>query len=322
MPRPSILPGGEHIRRRPGPAGTGPGDPVRLHRAALLQRGRARAARSRADLPGHGQERDQLRTARHRRRLDRPDAGPAAPRGARLPEPPSDPLPAQQRRGHRAPDRHPAGQGRDRGLDRRRPDLPERADTRIHRHAGGRPGDRPGGGRADQRGRHPEDRPGAGQMVRPQARRTTDQRRHPRPELGPARVPALGRAALPEAAAARVLLRHHHYPGVLVQRARGPLRPDRVRQARGKIQVPLLLRRLPVRAPGAPHGDVLQPAQGADAPGPVPARPRRAQGRLRPGRASAALRQRHAADLRDRHDPRLAGAAGRPDRPLPRRAST
>ena len=47
--------------------------------------------------------------------------------------------------------------------------------------------------------------------------------------------------------------------------------------------------------------------------------PRHAQGHLRPGGAPAALRQRHDPDLRDRDDPGLAGPAGRPDRPLPRR---
>ena len=70
-------------------------------------------------------------------------------------------FPPQRRRGHRAPDRHPAGPGRHRGLDRRRPDLPERAYPRVRRHARRRPDDRPGGGRAHQRGRHAEDRPGA-----------------------------------------------------------------------------------------------------------------------------------------------------------------
>src|SRR5439155_22636099 len=116
-----------------------------------------------------------------------------------------------------------------------------------------------------------------------------------------------------------VLLRHHDHAGVPVQRARGALHPDRLRQARGKVEVPLLLRRLPVRAPGAAHGDVLQPAQGADAAGPDAPGPRRAQGHLRPRRAPAALRQRHDPDLRDRDDPGLAGPAGRPDRPFPRR---
>ena len=175
--RPGILPGREHIRIRRGAGAWRSGDPARVDRAAVLQRGRARAARGRADLRRHGQERDQLRAARRRRRLDRPDAGPAAPRRARLPEPQGDPLPAQQRRGHRAPDRYPAGPGRHRGLDRRRPHLPERPYPRVHRHARRRPDHRPGGGGAHQRGRHPEDRPGAGQMVRPQARRTADQRR-------------------------------------------------------------------------------------------------------------------------------------------------
>src|SRR6202000_1849840 len=68
----------------------------------------------------------------------------------------------------------------------------------------------------------------------------------------------------------------------------------------------------------AAHGDVLQPAQGADAAGPDPAGPRRAQGRLRPGRSPPALRQRHDPYLRDRDDPGQPGPAGRPDRPLPR----
>ena len=314
-PRPSILAAREHLHAR-GPARAGP---ARLHRAALLQRGRARAARDRADLHRDGQERAQLRTARHRRRLDRPDTGQAAPGRTRLPQPHGHCLPPQRRRRHRPPHRHPAGQGRHRGLDRRRPDLPERAHPRVRRDPRRGPDHRPGGGRAHQRGRHAQGLPRAGQMVRAQAGRTAHQRRHPRPELGPAGVPALGRAALPQAAAPRVLLRHNDHAGVPVQRARGALRPHRLRQARGTIEVPLLLRRLPVRAPGTAHGDVLQPAQGADAARPDAAHPRRAQGHLRPRGAPAALRQRHDPDLRHRDDPGLAGPAGRPDRPLPRR---
>src|SRR5689334_22543593 len=155
-------------------------------------------------------------------------------------------------------------------------------------------------------------------MVRAQASRTPHQRRHPRPEQRPAGLPPPGRVALPQAAAPRVLLRHDDHAGVPVQRARGALHPDLLRQARRAVEVPLLLRRLPVRAPGAAHGDVLQPAQGADAAGPDPPGPRRAQGHLRPGRSPAALRQRHDPDLRDRDDPGQPGAAGRPDRPLPR----
>src|SRR5690242_13890532 len=155
-------------------------------------------------------------------------------------------------------------------------------------------------------------------MVRAQASRTPHQRRHPRPEQRPAGVPPPSRAALPQAAAPRVLLRHDDHAGVPVQRARGALHPDRLRQARGPVEVPLLLRRLPLRAPGAAHGDVLQPAQGADAAGPDPAGPRRAQGHLRPGRSPAALRQRHDSDLRNRDDPGQPGTASRPDRPLPR----
>ena len=79
---PSILAAREHLHAQSERA-----RPARLHRAALLQRGRARPARGRADLHRHGQERAQLRAARRRRRLDRPDAGPAAPRRTRLPEP-------------------------------------------------------------------------------------------------------------------------------------------------------------------------------------------------------------------------------------------
>ena len=48
-------------------------------------------------------------------------------------------VPPQRRVGHRAPHRHPGGPGRDRRLDRRRHDLPERA----HPRAGPDPGEGP-----------------------------------------------------------------------------------------------------------------------------------------------------------------------------------
>jgi glycosyltransferase involved in cell wall biosynthesis len=50
---------------------------------------------------------------------------------------------------------------------------------------------------------------GAGEVVHPQGRLPPHRDRHPRPQLGPARVPPRRRAALPQAAARRLLLRHH-----------------------------------------------------------------------------------------------------------------
>ena len=91
----------------------------------------------------------------------------------------------------------------------------------------------------------------------------------------------------------RVLLRHHHHAGVLVEQPRDPVRPDRVLAAGGQVQVQVRLGRLQVHPAGAAHGDVLQPAQGADAAGADAAGDRRGEGDLRRGRAPGAHRRRH-----------------------------
>ncbi len=140
--------GGAPGRRGAGGAGQG-------HRAAdaahgdrgpaLLQRAGPRAGRGGAHHGCDGRRRDVVRAARHRRRLDRPDprgphAGPAA-----VPAHAADALPSQRRLRHRPPDRHPGGPRRHRGVDRRRHDVPERADPRAGPDAPGRRRLRPGG---------------------------------------------------------------------------------------------------------------------------------------------------------------------------------
>ena len=74
-----------------------------------------------------------LRAARHRRQVHRRHARGAAGGAAALPEHAADAVPPQRRLGHRPPDRHPRGARRDRRLDRRRHDVPERADPRVRR---------------------------------------------------------------------------------------------------------------------------------------------------------------------------------------------
>ena len=88
---------------------------------------------------------------------------------------------------------------------------------------------------------------------------------------GPAGVPPRGLAAVPAAAAARLLLRHDDDAGVPVQPARHPLRADRVRHAGRHLEVPLRQRRVPLHPAGPADGHVLQPAQGPDAAGPLAA---------------------------------------------------
>ena len=57
--------------------------------------------------------------------------------------------------GHGAPDRHPRGARRDRRLDRRRHDLPERADPRVRLDPAGRPDvDQVVGARTSEEGTH------------------------------------------------------------------------------------------------------------------------------------------------------------------------
>ena len=288
----------------------------------MLQRAGSRPARGRAHQPGHGRERAAVRADRRGRRLDRRHAGTAPGRGA---EPPADAdraLPAQRRRRDGAPDRHAAGQGSDRRLDRRRHDLPERSHSRVRRHAGRRSVDRPGRRGAHQRGGHAQGGPGPGQVVHPQAGREAHQLRDPGPELRAARVPPGRRPTVPAAPPAGILLRHHDHAGVPVQRARRGVRADRLRQAGRRVEVPLRLRRIPVHPPGPAHGDVLQPAEGTDAAGALPARPGHSQGHLRHGGAPPVLRDQHRPDLRQRADHRVAGPARRPDRALTGRHMT
>lgn len=203
----------------------------RHDRPALLQRAGPRARRGRAHLQGDGRQRQDLRAACRRRLLDRRDARPAARGGAAVPEHADPGVPAQQRFGHRPADRLAAGARRDRGVDRRRHVLPERADSRAGGRPRHRPGRRPGRRGAHVRGGDAQGAAGARQVVHPQGRRAAHQHQDPRPELGAARVPPRGVAALPAAAAARVLLRHHDHDRVPVEPAPGPVHADRLRQA-------------------------------------------------------------------------------------------
>ncbi len=208
-------------------------------RAALLQRGRTRAARDPADHRRDGRQRPDLRVALHRRCLHRQHARGAEAGAAGLPEHPDPALPPQRRLRHRAPHRHPAGQGRDRRVDRRRHDLRERAHPRARADPARRPDLRPGRRRPHHRGGHPQVGPGAREVADPQGRRAADQPEDPRPQLRPARLPAQRGAALSAAAAGRLLVRHHDHHRVLVQPARHPLCADGLCQARGHQQVPL-----------------------------------------------------------------------------------
>ena len=148
-------------------------------------------------------------------------------RGPPLRQHPGDAVPAQRRLRHGPAHRHPAGPRRDRRLDRRRHDLRERADPRARPHPARRRQLRPGRRRADHRGGHPQVGPGAGQVGHPQDRRAPVEPEDPRPQLGAARVPPHGGAALPAAAAVRLLLRHHDHAGVPAEPARHQVRADR-----------------------------------------------------------------------------------------------
>ena len=174
-----------------------------------------------------------------RRLLHRRDAGQAAGGRAAVPEHADRALPPQRRLRHRAPDRHPAGPGRDRRVDRRRHDLPERAHPRAGPDPGEGPDDRPGRRRADQRGGLAQAPPGAGQVVHPQGGRAADRARR-----SPTSTPGCGRSAsqvalpylrlLPPG----LLLRHDDHAGVPVEPARRLLRADRLRQAGRQVEVP------------------------------------------------------------------------------------
>ena len=123
---------------------------------------------------------------------------------------------------------------------------------------------RPGRRRADHRGGHPQVGPGAGQVGHPQDRRAADQPDDPGPQLRAAGVPPRGVAALPAAAAARVLLRHDDHAGVpaatsTTSSTSRPATPS----GPASQQVPLRPGRLPLHPAGAAHGHVLRPAQGA-----------------------------------------------------------
>src|SRR5690606_14286007 len=137
-----------------------------------------------------------------------------------------------------------------------------------------------------------------------------------RPELRSAGVQAGGLAAVPAAAAARVLLRHHDHAGVPVQPARRRLPADRLREAVGGVEVPPAARRVPLHPAGRADGDVLQPAQGVAAARTGAAAARRGQGRLRHDRAAVLLPREHHPVVHDRDDHRRGRAARRPGRPV------
>ena len=93
------------------------------------------------------------------------------------------------------------------------------------------------GARTSEEGTHKILRVPAKWFIRKIAERLTEHQ-DPGPELRAAGVPAAGGAALPAAAAARVLLRHHDHDAVPVQPARRALRADRLRQAGRDVEVP------------------------------------------------------------------------------------
>ena len=125
------------------------------------------------------------------------------------------------------------------------------------------------GARLTEEGTHKWLRVPAKWFIRKVAERLSNQQ-DPGPQLRPARVPPLGGAALPAAAAARVLLRHddHARVPVATSTTSGTCRSS-TRKRAGTSQVPLRPRRLPLHPPGAADGHVLRPAQGAHAAGAV-----------------------------------------------------
>ncbi len=180
-------------------------------------------------------------------------------------------VPPQRRFRHRAPDRHPAGPRRDRGVDRRRHDLPERADPASWSSMllDDPSYDQVVGARTTEEGTHKWLRVPAKWFIRKIAERLTNQRI---PDLNSGLRAFRREVALPylRAAAGRVLLRHDDHPGVPVAtsttsatcRSTTPSGP-------GSSKFHFVTRRLPLHPPGAAHGHVLRPAQGAHAAGAV-----------------------------------------------------
>ncbi len=185
-----------------------------------------------------------------------------------LPQHATDRVPPQRRLGHRPADRHRRRPRPHRRLDRRRHDLPERADPRV-RPVPGRPARRrPGRRGPDERAGHDQVPPGAGQVDHPQDRRDARPVRR-----SPTSTPACGRSG----ARCRCPTCDCCPPGFccvttitmsfLSNQHTVDYLPIDVRQAGRHLEVPLRPRRVPLHPAGPADGHVLQPDQGADAAG-------------------------------------------------------
>ena len=82
----------------------------------------------------------------------------------------------------------------------------------------------------------------------------------PRPQLRFPRVPHRRRAAVPEPAAGRLLVRHHDHDDVPRGRLLREVRTDRLREARRRIEVPLVQGHAALRDAGRADDPVVQPA--------------------------------------------------------------
>ncbi len=179
----------------------------------------------------HGRQRLQLRADGDRRQVDRQHAGRVAGGPAAVPAHAADRVSPQRRIGHRPADRHHRRLRPDRGVDRCRHDLPERAHSRV-RAVPARPSrHRPGRRRPHERAGDAQVPSRPGEVGHPQDRRVAVVDVDPGPQLGPAGVPARGVIALSAPAAARLLVRHDDHAVVPVEPARRRLPADRLRAA-------------------------------------------------------------------------------------------
>ena len=82
----------------------------------------------------------------------------------------------------------------------------------------------------------------------------------PRPQLGLPRVPHRRRPPVPQPAPRRLLVRHHDHHDVPRGRLLGEVRADRVREARRRVEVPLVQGHAALRDAGRAHDPLVQPA--------------------------------------------------------------
>ena len=166
-----------------------------------------------------------LRAARHRRRLHRRHARRAA--GApRRDFPQMRLMPFHRNGGSGTARRIGTQEARGRIVVWTDADMtyPNERIPELVADARGGPELRPGRRRADVGGGHPQGAARAGEVGHPQGRRDADRHDDPRPQLRAAGLPPRRVAALPAAAAARVLLRHDADAVVPAQPARRALR--------------------------------------------------------------------------------------------------